>query len=54
MNIGDLVKYGHSSQNGIGIITYVSHDMEQATVLWADGTTSTHSSRWLNRIEEIK
>ena len=63
MNIGDLVRYGHKSQNGIGIITYVSHYVKNSRmlsthstceVLWADGTTSSHSSRWLIRIEEIK
>ena len=65
MNIGDLVRYGHPSQNGLGIVTYVACHVEEkdkylgavnrtCTVLWADGTISNHSSRWLIRIEEIK
>ena len=58
MNIGDLVRYaagqprGHAY--GVGLVTYVSHSVEAVTVLWADGTSSNHSSRWLIRIEEIK
>ena len=54
MQVGDLVKYGHSSQNGIGIVTYVSHAVDAVTVLWADGTTSNHARAWLIRLEEIK
>ena len=63
MQVGDLVRYGHSSQNGIGIVAYVSHFVkdgkelavdQNCEVIWADGTRSNHSSRWLIRIEEIK
>ena len=64
MKIGDLVRYGWENDHGIGIITHVFHLAEvkriheavnrTCTVLWADGTSSNHSSRWLIRIEEIK
>jgi hypothetical protein len=53
MKIGDLVRYGWENDHGIGIITHLLNNFT-CTVLWADGTTSNHSSRWLIRIEEIK
>ena len=63
MKVGDLVKYGHTSQTSIGVVIRVSRHVKNSRMLcdgyncevqWTDGTTSTHSSRWLIRIEEIK
>ena len=65
MKIGDLVKYSLEDNHGVGMITHMFHHIEEkdkflgavnrtCTVLWADGTSTNHSSRWLIRVEEIK
>ena len=58
MKVGDLVRYGNDRDYGIGIITcVVNHNMAgialTCTVLWANGVTSNHSSKWLVGMEKI-
>jgi len=53
MKVGDIVKYSWENDHGIGVITHVV-SIDSRTVLWADGISTNHSSRWLIRVEEIK
>tara|TARA_Y100000296_G_C5026778_1_gene182665 strand:- start:350 stop:520 length:171 start_codon:yes stop_codon:yes gene_type:complete len=56
MQIGDLVKYWNGLSS-IGVVIQVwenTLDGYNTDVLWADGTTTTHSSSRLIRLEDIK
>ena len=56
MQIGDLVKFWNGL-SAIGVVIQVWQDLcggYNIDVLWADGTTTTHSPYWLIRLEDIK
>ena len=61
MKVGDLVKYAGGTNISewpciVGLVVYVarSNKFEQTCdVLWGDGNTTHHNSRWLVQIQEI-
>ena len=59
MKVGDLVNYVRTEKAqehlGVGLVISISRtSYHPYEVLWADGTTSVHSNRWLVRVKEIK
>jgi len=56
MQVGDLVRYaegcGREHAYGVGLVLWIAqYDSQTCEILWADGTTCTHSKRWLTRIK---